>query len=321
MQIPWPRTTRQGLALVLRVGVPLFVGLTGVSIAASSTGHLADTFLVLFSMGLSAMAAEWVYRQSRRMAAEKAELSEQLLQSQKLAALGELAAGIAHEINNPLAIIGQESELLQNSLDGLSFATQDDEEMFADSLSEINQQVHRCGAITAKMLDMARKRQAVPQALDINHIVRDMVALTEKEASRHAIEIITTCAGYMPLIYSDPPLIKQVVLNLLNNAIQAIGSEGTITVITGVRPPDGVCIVVRDTGCGISKEDQERIFNPFYTTKPPGKGTGLGLSISLRIIDQLGGSIAVQSEPGQGAAFTVKLPVGAGKEASHHGKA
>ncbi len=319
--LPWPRTTRQGLALVLRVGVPLFVGLTGLLIALQRTGKFADFLLVLFSMALSGLAAEWVYRASRRLAAEKAELGEQLLQSQKLAALGELAAGIAHEINNPLAIIGQEAELLQHSLDSVEFKVPDEEAEFSESLTEITRQVRRCGSITAKMLDMARKRQAIPQTTDINQIVRDMVALTEKEASRRDIEIIATYAGYMPQIFSDPPLIKQVVLNLLNNAIQAIGSKGTISVITCLRPPDSVCIVVRDTGCGIAKEDQDRIFNPFYTTKPPGKGTGLGLSISLRIIDQLGGSIAVQSEPGHGAAFTVKLPVGTGKEVSHHGKA
>jgi signal transduction histidine kinase len=324
------------LARMLRIGIPLFAVAVGVGIVSGGSGKLAQGLLVACGTLLSVVAAEWGYRAWRRLAVERAEMGERFLQSQKLAALGELAAGIAHEINNPLAIIGQEAELLQCSVqDGdLRFAELD------DCLSEILRQVERCGKITSGMLDIARNRQAVPQFTDVNQVVQDVVSLASREADRCGIDIVTTCAPNLPGIYSDPPLIKQVVLNLLNNAVQAIrftmdgpaGTDhgtalddragGSIFVATGRwndREHSGVCIGVRDTGPGMSREVCDKIFNPFYTTKPPGKGTGLGLSISLRIVEQLGGSIDVRSEPGHGAEFLVKLP-DRGKEAMHDGQ-
>ncbi len=132
--------------------------------------------------------------------------------------------------------------------------------------------------------------------------------LVEKEARNRNIIIERHYDPNLPRILSDPPQLRQVILNLLNNAAQAIGQDGTITIITRMAGPDAVEIVIRDTGCGMPPEVLEQIFVPFFSTKPPGLGTGLGLSISHGLIEQLGGHIGVQSAVGQGTTFTITLP-------------
>jgi signal transduction histidine kinase len=135
-----------------------------------------------------------------------------------------------------------------------------------------------------------------------------MMSLVERETASKDIQIVKMFSSDVPKIKTDPPLLRQVFLNLLNNAVQAIDGKGMIFVTT--RHVDGMaCAEIRDTGPGIPPEYLDRIFNPFFTTKPPGEGTGLGLSVSLRIVVQLGGDIQVRSEPGKGAAFTVRIPI------------
>jgi two-component system, NtrC family, sensor kinase len=230
---------------------------------------------------------------------------EQLLQSQKLASIGELSAGIAHEINNPLAIIRQEAEWL------LHLCKQEaapDMAEVKNCLTEIVQQVDRGRSITENLLNFARKRQPVVQAVELNRLIEDMVRLVAKEASHNNIEVIQELCPELPLINSDAPLLRQVILNLLNNAVQAIGKDGTVTVITKVADDGQAVVHINDNGCGIARENLAQIFDPFFTTKPQGKGTGLGLSICHGIIERLGGKIAVASEVGQGTSFTLKLP-------------
>jgi two-component system, NtrC family, sensor kinase len=236
-------------------------------------------------------------------------LDERLLQSQKLAAIGELSAGIAHEINNPLAIIRQEAEwmgLLLRKLEG-----RDLEEIaeLNGSVRQIVQQVDRCTEITRNLLDFARKRDPVIQAVEVNRIIEDMTMLVEKEARHKNITIIRDYDQELPLIYSDAPQLRQVILNFLTNATQAIGKDGRITITTRRRGSDAVDLIFSDTGCGIPEENLRKIFDPFFTTKAPGKGTGLGLSICHGIILCLGGQISVESQVGQGATFTITLPL------------
>ena len=162
--------------------------------------------------------------------------------------------------------------------------------------------------ITENLLNFARKRQPVVQAVELNRLIEDMVRLVAKEAQHNNIEMVKELLPDLPLINSDAPLLRQVILNLLNNAVQAIGKNGTVTVITRVADGDQVVVHINDDGCGIAKENLGQIFDPFFTTKPQGKGTGLGLSICHGIIERLGGKIAVASEVGKGTSFTLTLP-------------
>jgi two-component system NtrC family sensor kinase len=235
-------------------------------------------------------------------------LDERLLQSQKLAAIGQLSAGIAHEINNPLAIIRQEAEWMQQVLKKSAAAAAKEMEELQSSLHQIVQQVDRCTEIIRNLLDFARKREPVIQPVDVNRILEDMTMLVEKEARHHNIKIVRQYDRNLPVIYSDAPQLRQVFLNLLTNAAHAIEKDGAVTLATGGGPNGSVHIMISDTGCGIAPENLKKIFDPFFTTKPEGKGTGLGLSICHGIIQRLGGEIGVQSIVGQGTTFTVTLP-------------
>ena len=233
-------------------------------------------------------------------------LDERLLQSHKLAAIGELSAGIAHEINNPLAIIRQEAEWMQLLLKKLGDGKELEE--LQGSVHQIVQQVDRCTEITRNLLDFARKRDPVIQAVEVNRVIEDMTRLVEKEAKHNNISIVRQYDQELPVIYSDAPQLRQVILNFLTNATQAIGKGGVVTITTRLSGDDGVAIVISDTGCGIPEANLGKIFDPFFTTKPPGRGTGLGLSICHGIIQRLGGRITVVSTVGQGTEFTITLP-------------
>jgi two-component system NtrC family sensor kinase len=246
-------------------------------------------------------------------------LDERLLQSQKLAAIGELSAGIAHEINNPLAIIRQEAEWMQLLLKTFEGGDPNKLEDLKGSVHQIVQQVDRCTEITRNLLDFARKRDPVIQAVEVNRIIEDMTMLMEKEARYNNIIILRHYDKNLPVIYSDAPQLRQVILNFLTNAAYAIGKNGSITITTRLKDRDFVEIVISDTGYGIPEENLPKIFDPFFTTKPPGQGTGLGLAICHGIIQRLRGRIGVESQVGQGTEFTITLPLGRASELSAHG--
>ena len=258
---------------------------------------------------LSMVSALRLASQVAKAQAQKCFLDEQLIQSQKLASIGELSSGIAHEINNPLAIIGQEVEWIRQLLKENESAGVKGMEDIVESVQEIAKQVGRRSEITHKLLDFARKKDPLIQGADINKLIEDMVKLVEKDASHKDIRIVRAYQPSFPLVYTDPPLLRQVILNLLNNAAYAIGKNGAITVATALSPAGTLDIEIKDTGCGIPKEHLNKIFDPFFTTKPPGKGTGLGLSICHGIIVRLGGKFSVESNVGEGTTFTVHLPL------------
>ena len=236
-------------------------------------------------------------------------LDEGLVQAQKMAAIGQLSAGVAHEINNPLAIIRQEAQWMQTLLHTDHFQGVEEAKELYDSLREIIQQVDRGKEIVHNLLDFARKRPPVFQRVGVNKLIKDMAALVAKEASHKGIKIDLRLAQDLPPIYADAPQLRQVILNLLNNATYAIQRKGEVTVTTRVAGEEALEIIVSDTGPGIAPADLPRIFDPFFTTKPPGQGTGLGLSICHGIITKLGGRITATSEAGQGATFTITLPL------------
>jgi len=287
--------------------------------AALPLGLRCGAFWALGALALAGISLLTIRRllQSKEQGAGKEWLlDEGLLQVQKLAAIGQLAAGVAHEINNPLAIIRQEAQWMQTLLQTDHFHGLEEVKELQDSLREIIQQVDRSKEITHNLLDFARMRKPVIQAVAVNRLIEDMVRLVEKEARQKKIRIVRQLAPDLPRIYSDPPQLRQVILNILNNATYAIRKDGAVTVATRLAGQEALEIVVSDTGPGIAPEDLPRIFDPFFTTKPPGQGTGLGLSICHGIVEKLGGRITAASQPGQGAIFTIRLPLQPREEAT-----
>lgn len=249
---------------------------------------------------------------------EKELLNEQVIQSGKLASLGELAAGVAHEINNPVAIMVEEAGWIQDLMDEEKplFAQSPNQAEYDRALKQIQTQGRRCKEITHKLLGFARRTDAPVQAVQVNELVREVVAILERPAAYNNVSLSTELGEDLPLVAASPAELQQVLINLVNNAIDAMDKTGgKIHIQTRVERPHEVELIVRDNGPGIPQSVVGRIFDPFFTTKPVGKGTGLGLSICYGIINKLGGRIEVQSGEGAGAAFTVHLPVGRGPAA------
>ncbi len=247
----------------------------------------------------------------KRRDAEADRLNQQLLQAGKLASIGELSAGVAHEINNPLAIILTERQLLLDAARQAAIADPEFQEQFADSMSQIDIQVQRCKRITHNLLRFSRRTQSVIEKVDLNAFLREVVELMEREARTGGIKFFSELDASLPPVLSDPSQLQQVFLNLITNAIDAHDGKpyGSVRITTQSNPDRRMAIVkVADAGSGIRPEHLNRIFDPFFTTKPVGKGTGLGLSICFSIIKRLGGSIAVHSELEKGTEFTIGLP-------------
>ncbi len=281
----------------------------GLAVALALWGEILFAAIALGVAFVSFLCVRHLTQLVTKANEQKCHLDQQLIQSQKLAAIGELSSGIAHEINNPLAIMGQETEWIKHLLKDDHLEAPGAPEELRDSLREIVSQVDRCKEITHKLLDFARKKEPLIQGADVNKLIEDMARLVEREAAQKSIKMIRAYDQNLPRVPTDPPLLRQVVLNILNNAAYAIGRDGAITIATRRSGGNLVELVFSDTGCGIPKEQQDKIFDPFFTTKPPGQGTGLGLSISHSIVVKLGGRITVASEVGKGTTFTIHLPV------------
>lgn len=283
--------------------------MVGLSLPAGIAYGPTAAIIALAVGALAFLINRGVRREIDRVCELACQLDEQLIQSQKLASIGELSAGVAHEINNPLAIIAQEAEWMQHLIKADAFRDFKETSELNESLWAVVQQVERSREITHKLLNFARKVEPVIQGANINGLVEDMARLVEKEATLSNIKIIRRYQESLPLLNTDPPRVRQVVLNLLTNAIQAIQQRGTIIITTRQTSGDSVEIVVEDSGIGIPKENLQKVFDPFFTTKPPGEGTGLGLSICHGIVEKLGGRISVTSEVGKGTTFNVLLPL------------
>lgn len=231
-------------------------------------------------------------------------LAEQLLQQEKLAAVGQLVSGVAHELNNPLAGVLAYAQLLLSSS-----ATQDVETRQA--VETIHHEAARAAKIVSSLLTFARRQPAERADADLNAIVSDTLALRRYALRAAAIELDVALDPELPRTWADPFQLQQVVLNLVTNAEQALAEWiGPRRIVVRTSHSDGFIVVaVSDTGPGIAEGETERIFNPFFTTKPVGQGTGLGLSISDGIVRQHGGQIRVESTPGSGASFVLRIPV------------
>jgi len=236
-------------------------------------------------------------------------MNEQVIETGKLASIGELAAGIAHEINNPVAIMVEEAGWIQDLLEEEDFARSENLDEFERALKQINTQGKRCKEITHKLLSFARKTDARLQEFSINDLIEEVVGLSEQRAKYAKVTITPQLDANLPAIQASPSEMQQVFLNLINNAVDAMERQGGEIIVATRREKDQLFIEVRDTGPGIPPANLDRIFDPFYTTKPVGKGTGLGLSICYGIIKKMGGDISVDSTIDEGTTFVIKIPV------------
>ena len=242
----------------------------------------------------------------------------QLIRTEKLASIGQLAAGVAHEINNPLQIMTSEQALVDTIFSDMiqrgDLKESQDLADLKDSMAQIKLQIGRCAKITQAILKFGRQSEPVSRDIDLVSFIPETTGMILKKASVEGITVKEEISEQTPVVRGDPSMLQQVLLNLYNNAMDAImerhGTEGGEMVIASAADEDGkVKISVTDNGIGISPENLKKIFSPFFTTKPVGKGTGLGLSVSYGIIASHGGWIEVDSQPGQGSSFRIFLPV------------
>ena len=243
----------------------------------------------------------------KKEAENRSAMEKQLLAAERLAALGVIASGVAHEINNPLAIIQGWSELLESLLQesNADFPLRDE---FEKGFKKIELAVKRAKQITHKMLGTIQLRTERVYEVQASDLLESTVRLITKDASEKQLSIDQVPENSHTSFRADPYPVQQVLLNILNNAVQAAppGSRITCRIYSEA---ENIFFEIKDAGSGILPEHLEKIFDPFFTTKPTGEGSGLGLYVSRKIVEKQGGSIDVRSTPGQGAVFTVRLPI------------
>ena len=226
---------------------------------------------------------------------------ERLVQREKLASVGQLAAGVAHEVNNPLGTVLLYADILHKE-------TPEDNKQQREDLQMIVREATRCKAIVNDLLNFSRQNEVLAQETDLNDLLQEVVEEVSRQDLYRQVEVVADLEPDLPLIHADPFQLGQVFLNLMKNAAEAMPGGGRLILRTRTGPADGyVSVVVQDTGVGISEENMKKLFTPFFTTKPIGKGTGLGLAIIYGIVKMHRGQISVQSQVGEGTTFTVTL--------------
>jgi signal transduction histidine kinase len=264
---------------------------------------ISITVIVLVVLGVATFLVNRIFAadHKRVMALHQVEYAN------KMASLGRLSAGVAHEINNPLAIINEKAGLIKDLFTlGRQFA---EDSKLLGLVDAILYSVERCGTITRRLLNFARHVDVQPRQLDVGGIVQEVLGFLGKEAEFRSIAVSVAVDPGVPQIESDPGRLQEIFLNLINNALAAMASGGRLAITVRQSDDDFICVTVADTGCGIPDAVMHRIFEPFFSTKTASGGTGLGLSITYGLIQELGGHIDVKSEVGKGTEFSVYLPL------------
>jgi two-component system NtrC family sensor kinase len=279
------------------------------------------TFLVtagiflLGGFGIVSMALLLSKRMVSRIAGadqEAEKMNEQIVETGKLASVGELAAGIAHEINNPVAIMVEEAGWIGDLLEEEEFGESENLKEFSRAVEQIQRQGNRCKEITHKLLSFARKTDSGMQDIDVNELVEEIVSLSAQRAKYSNVSVDINLQRDLPHAGGSQSELQQVFLNLINNALDAMGNKGGRLQISSSIEDKNIVVEISDNGPGIPQANLSRIFDPFFTTKPVGKGTGLGLSICYGIIKKMGGEIDVHSVVQKGSTFRVRIPSSSG---------
>ncbi|MBC8177832.1 MAG: two-component sensor histidine kinase [Deltaproteobacteria bacterium] len=240
---------------------------------------------------------------------EKEMMNEQIVETGKLASVGELASGIAHEINNPVAIMVEEAGWIEDLLEEEEFRGGENLDEFKRALEQIRTQGRRCKEITHKLLSFARKTDSRIQDVQLNDLIEELIALSAQRAKFANVDINVNLQENPPILHVSQTELQQILLNLINNALDAMEKTGGTLNVSSELEGDYIVVEVEDDGPGIPEANIVRIFDPFFTTKPVGKGTGLGLSICYGIIKKMGGDIIVKSTMEVGTTFRVKIPI------------
>jgi two-component system NtrC family sensor kinase len=247
-------------------------------------------------------------REAENQEAEsRRQMQQQMIVCERLASLGTLAAGVAHEINNPLAIIRESAGWMRQFFAKDELKSMPRREDVLRALDKVENSVERASRITHQLLGFVGKSEPAVSEVNLTQLAEEAIQLIIHEARNRDIQIIKQMPSSLNGIWSDAYQIRQVLLNLLTNAIHAVNSKGTITIAVE-DVGDSQVISVSDSGPGIAREHLDKIFEPFFSTKSPGQGTGLGLFVSRGLVEKLGGNIEVSSKLGQGASFRVNLP-------------
>ena len=264
---------------------------------------LSIAVILLSIMGMATYLVGRIHSADRK----RTELLHHAEYKNKLASIGRLSSGVAHEINNPLAIINQKTGLIMDMFSsGKDFSS---DKRLIPLTKDVLDAVQRCGAITRRLLDFAQHTEPSVEIVNVEEVIEQMIAFLRKEAERRNIIISIDSKGSIPDFECDRGSLQQIFLNLFDNAFEAMGNGGQLDIIVELTQKETLTIIVADTGTGIAIDDINKIFEPFYSSKNDQWGTGLGLSITYGLVKEIGGDIMVKSKIGRGTRFTLTLPL------------
>jgi signal transduction histidine kinase len=264
---------------------------------------ISITVILLVILGVSTYLVDRIFvaDQKRVMTLHHVEYSN------KMASLGRLAAGVAHEINNPLAIINEKAGLIMDLFTIKKEYASDPK--LTGLVNSVLSSVERCATITRRLLNFSRHIDVSIEPLNLKEVIQDVLGFLGKEAEYRSIEVSVKVPDDIPQLVSDRGRLQEILLNLVNNAFEALSDGGRLDIAATRDDKDFLSLIVTDNGCGIPERDIERVFEPFFSTKGRKGGTGLGLSITYGLVQEIGGSISVESEEGKGTSFSIRLPI------------
>jgi len=268
-------------------------------------GFLAGSITIILAviLGVATYLVNKIYLADQK----RLTMLHQVEYSNKMATIGRLAAGVAHEINNPLAVINEKAGLIKDLFSMREECARDEKLM--NTVNAVLSSVERCAKITRRLLGFMRNTGVTMEPLNLKETIQEVLAFLNKEAEHRSLHISVHMDEDVPQVTSDRGRLQEIFLNVINNSFAAMQDGGHLEVTVKRSKQDMVSVTIRDDGCGIPKADLERVFEPFFSTKTGKGGTGLGLSITSGLVQELGGDIRVESEVGKGTSFTVIFPV------------